>query len=374
MDADVGVIGVGTMGSMAMWQLAERGVSVIGFEQFGTGHDRSAVGGGSRIFRTAYLEGSEYVPLLKDARRFWQQLEAETGNRLLTLNGGLMIGHPESKPIRNVMESIETYDLDYEVLKGKEAAVRYPQHRLLPEEVMVLDKQAGFLRPEKAVVSAVQLAEALGAKIHRYTKVKEILPDNEGVTIKTKDNDYRVGKVLLTAGPWAGKLFPNLKNKLSVRRLIMTWFAAKDITLFEEKHFPVFARMTQGEKITGAPAIDGSMVRISNNTALAEIKNPDDLNRNIPIEDLAPVSQAVQNFFPDLIPYPVRANAFMDTFTPDQHPIVGKAPGVKNVVIQCGFSGHGFKMAPVMGKIASDLILEGDTEHNIKHLDPSRYL
>lgn len=63
MNADVAVIGLGSMGSMTIWQLARRGVSVIGFEQFGIGHDRGAAGGDTRIFRTAYAEGAEYVPI-----------------------------------------------------------------------------------------------------------------------------------------------------------------------------------------------------------------------------------------------------------------------------------------------------------------------
>src|SRR5699024_12765976 len=90
MDADVGVIGVGTMGSMAMWQLAKRGVKVIGFEQFGIGHDRSGVGGESRIFRTAYKEGSEYVPILKESYKYWRNLESDSRKDLLTLSGALI--------------------------------------------------------------------------------------------------------------------------------------------------------------------------------------------------------------------------------------------------------------------------------------------
>lgn len=103
MDAEVGIIGVGTMGSMAAWQLAKRDISVIGFEQFGIGHDRSAAGGESRLFRTAYMEGPEYVPLLFQARKLWRKLEEESGNSLLFLNGGLMIGEADSLEIKTIL-------------------------------------------------------------------------------------------------------------------------------------------------------------------------------------------------------------------------------------------------------------------------------
>ena len=124
--ADVGIVGVGSMGSMAAWQLAARGAKVIGFEQFAPGHDRSAHGGESRIFRTAYLEGPAYVPLLQEAQRLWRQLERETGQQLLTLNGGLMIAPRATDFLRNVAACIERFDLPHAVLEPEETARRYP--------------------------------------------------------------------------------------------------------------------------------------------------------------------------------------------------------------------------------------------------------
>src|SRR5882724_7569688 len=116
MDAQVAVIGVGSIGSMALWRLAAQGVDAIGFEQYAPGHDQAAAGGESRIFRSAYLEGPQYVPLLLRARELWRELERESGQQLLTLNGGLMIGHAESESMHNVLESAARYDLPHQVL------------------------------------------------------------------------------------------------------------------------------------------------------------------------------------------------------------------------------------------------------------------
>src|SRR5699024_8416094 len=202
MDADVAIVGVGTMGSMAAWQLAKADISVIGFEQFGIGNDRTAAGGESRLFRTAYMEGKEYVPLLFEAKNLWRQLEAETNRELLTLNGGLTIGDPDTDVMKSLLKSIYEFELDHEILQGKEATERFPQHRLFSEDIMVLDKNAGFLRPELAVVSAVERAESLGANIKRYTTVQGVHPDKDGVTIIANDKEYHVGKVLITTGAW----------------------------------------------------------------------------------------------------------------------------------------------------------------------------
>src|SRR5690349_25069097 len=105
---------------MALWQLARAGVDAIGFEQLAPGHDQAAAGGESRIFRTAYLEGPQYVPLLLRARELWRELERETGRSLLTLCGGLMIGAGESEAMRNVVESATSFDLPHEVLDAAE--------------------------------------------------------------------------------------------------------------------------------------------------------------------------------------------------------------------------------------------------------------
>src|SRR5690625_5861629 len=94
MDADVAVIGVGAMGSMSLWQLAKRGVCVLGFVQFGVGNDRTAAGGESRVFRTAYMEGKEYVQILKASRLLSKVWEDRPIKSVLTLNGGLVIGVP----------------------------------------------------------------------------------------------------------------------------------------------------------------------------------------------------------------------------------------------------------------------------------------
>ncbi|WP_404455304.1 N-methyl-L-tryptophan oxidase [Virgibacillus necropolis] len=373
MDSDVAVIGVGAMGSMALWQLAKRGVSVLGFEQFGVGNDRSAVGGESRLFRTAYMEGKEYVPLLQEARQLWRQLEEETHNSLLTLNGGLMIGDPNTEVIKNVLKSIEDFRLEHEVIQGNEAKNRYPQHRLFPEDIMILDKNAGFLRPELATISAANQAEAHGAKIHRYSKVEEILPDNNGVTILADGKKYRVGKVLITTGAWTGKLIPKLKNKIKARRLVLTWFAAKNIDDFKPDNFPIFARMRKEFRLTGAPTLDGTMVKASNTKNPGIVPEPDSLDRDVSLEEMIEVSDAVKELIPDLIPDPVRASVYMDGYTQDDHSIVGAAPGMENTLLISGFSGHGFKMAPIIGSIAADLIIDGETFHEIEHLNPKRF-
>jgi len=85
------------MGALSAWRLAARGARVIGFERFHPGHDRGSSHGDTRIFRTAYFESPEYVPLVQRGRELWRELEEESGQELLTLTGGLAIGPPDGE-------------------------------------------------------------------------------------------------------------------------------------------------------------------------------------------------------------------------------------------------------------------------------------
>ncbi len=116
MDAQVVVVGLGTSGSMALWQLARRGISVLGVEQFGIGHARGSYAGDSRLFRSTVHEGTRYVPLLQRARDLWRELEAETGRHLYDECGALQIGPAGSGSLKNSLACAEKYDLPYELL------------------------------------------------------------------------------------------------------------------------------------------------------------------------------------------------------------------------------------------------------------------
>lgn len=374
MDAEIAVIGLGTMGSMTLWHLAQRGVAAIGFEQFGMGHDRGAAGGETRIFRTSYLEGAEYVPLLQEAYRQWRLLEEQTGRDLLRLNGGLMIGQPDATHMTNVLHSIQEFQLEHEVLTREQAATRYPQHKLLSGEIMVLDKKAGFLRPEYSVVTATERAVELGAQVIKDTKVESIEESDSGVLIRTSDRSYVVQQAIVTVGPWVTRLFPAIQKHLSVERLVMTWFPAKTPELFHPGRFPIFIRGTDGYDFSGMPTLDNCMVKIAINTPYDSVDHPDQLCRTVDPSQLKSIQEAVSEFLPDVYPDPVRVSAYMDAYTTDHHAIVGRLPNMKNVIVLAGFSGHGFKLSPLFGKVAADIALDGTTNQPIGHLSPERFL
>lgn len=370
----VAVIGVGSIGSMVMWQLAKNNIEVVGFEQFGIAHDRSAAGGESRMFRTAYMEGPEYVPLLKRSRELWKDLEKDTGYDLLTLNGGLMIGPRESNKIKNIIKSVQDFEIDHELIDVETANIRFPQHKLMDDDIMVLDKEAGYIRPELSVLAAAEKAESLGAIIHRYTNVEYIEEFNDKVIVIANGIRHEFDQIIVTAGPWTTKLFPSLKENLTPRKIVMTWYPTNKIDNYKPDTFPVFARLLDDITFFGIPTLEGSMIKVGSVDTFGAIDDPDKIYRDIHLSELKNINNAVRTYLPELRSDPIRISVHMDGYTSDEHAVVGLVPGMKQTFIMGGYSGHGFKLAPVMGKIGLDFIESGKTTFDISHLRPERFL
>lgn len=373
MDAKVAVIGLGSIGSMTLWQLARGGVDAIGFEQYAPGHDQAAAGGESRIFRTAYLEGPQYVPLLLRARELWRELERETGRSLLTLCGGLMIGAGGSDAMRNVVESATSFDLPHEVLDAGEMGRRYPQHRMLPGETAVLDEWAGVLRPEFAVLAAAQAGQARGARVVAGCRVTGVEPGADGVRVHTAERSYTVEQAVVTAGPWTARFAPGLARHITPKKLVMTWYPARDVAAYAPDSFPVFIRDSGDAHIFGIPTLDGGSVKVAPHASYGDLADADALDRNVAAAELEPINAAVARLLPGLDPTPVRVSTYMDAYTTDGHAVVGRLPGAGNVWLLGAFSGHGFKMAPALGQVAAELATDGKTGLPIEHLDPARF-
>lgn len=372
-DAEVGVVGVGTMGAQTMWQLARRGVSAIGFEQFAPGHDRSGAGGESRLFRTAYLEGSHYVPLLRRSRAEWERLGADTGVRLLHMTGGLMIGTDGSAFLESVGRSIAEHGIDHEFLDTDALRDRYPQHAVRTGDVAYLDRESGYLRPEVAVALAASEAERLGGVVHRRARVTEIRMTDAAVEVHTDERVFRFPRLVVSAGVWTSQLLPGITPLHEVIRIVMTWFPTATPERFTEDVFPIFVRQSDGFDISGWPSIDGATVKIGLNNGWDRVADPDLLDRTPPDALFDEVRDAIRTLVPGVVPEVVRAGVYMDGYTADHDAFVGPLGWDDRVTVLGGFSGHGFKLAPAMGIVAADLATTGSTDLPVDFLDPSRF-
>jgi sarcosine oxidase len=372
-DGDVAIVGLGSMGSFAFWQLAKLGVNVIGLDRYRPGHDQGAGHGETRIFRTAYGEGVEYVPLLQEARELWRQLETETDTELYIENGGTMFGERDDSFIQTVQKSVDQFNLPHKTMEGTEARETYPQIAFKEDQVAVFENLAGYVKPELAIQTAVARGEKLGGTALLDTTVTKIEPDENGVTIISQGKTYRVKHVIVSSGGWTSSLVPQAKLPVQLERQVLVWYNCRNPEKFTPSKFPIFSRMKDGIGFYGFPSIDGKTVKVALHHGGEHINHPDEVDRDIHESDLAPVTALVKEYLPDLIPEPVKAKTCFYTNTPDEHFILGPVPNVPKITLLGPMAGHGFKFAPIMGKIAAQLAIGKTPEHQISMFDPGRF-
>lgn len=370
--AEVIVVGAaGTMGSAALWQLAIRGVDVLGIDRFEPGHDRGSGHGESRIIRTAYFEHPSYVPLVRLSWRLWRELEATTGASVLTRTGALMVGPPDGVLIKGALAAAAEHRLSHTVLDSVECAARFPQHRLEPGEVGVLEPEAGALRPEAGVRAMAAAAMAAGARLVTGRVVDGLATDEREASVGVGGQTFTARHVVVCAGPWTPTLLPELAPTLQVERQVPMWFVADDPTVYAPDRFPVFVRQLQDGFLYGIPALDGRTVKVGLHHG-GTITTADAVDRTVHPADIAALSGVVRRVLRGLRPEPVRGAVCLYTNSPDDHFVVGALPDRPNLTVISACSGHGYKFAPVLGRVAAQLALDGHAQHSIALFDPAR--
>jgi sarcosine oxidase len=332
-------------------------VRALGIEQHHVGHARGSSHGRSRVIRKAYYEDPRYVPLLERAYALWAELERESGETLLTRTGCLHLGPPAHPGIAGVLASVARHGLAHELLDGDALARRFPAFRLAPDDIGVFEADGGILAPERCVLAQAAAARARGATILEGERALSI---RAGV-VETDRGRHTAATIVLAQGPWLRL------PAVSVERQVQLWFAPRrpvDVPVF--LHFDG-DRMIYGLPPTGLPAL-----KLCRHHGGAPA-DPDVLDRAVRAGDEADVRGWIRAHLPGADGPLVDAAVCMYDNSPDGHFLVGPHPELPRVLVAGGFSGHGFKLAPVVGEIVADLATRGRTGHDIGMFDPARF-
>jgi sarcosine oxidase len=359
---DVIVIGLGGIGSAAAWQLARRGARVLGLEQYAFGHDRGSSHGHTRIIRQAYYEHPAYVPLVRRAYQLWYDLEQQQGVHLLTSCPCLTIGPPEGELVAGVRRSAAEHALPVDDLSPEELARRYPAFRFAGEVIGVVEHTAGFLYVDRSVQAQLDEARRCGADLRAGEAVLDWHGTPSGGAVRTSAGEYQAARLVVTAGPWAARLLGRQGAALTVMRQVVLWLAVSDEALFRRDRFPVFIAESADGYFYGLPALDRRGVKIARHYGAEELPGPDSVDRTVTPADEAPVRSFVRAHLPAADGPCRHASVCLYTLTPDRHFLIDVHPETPTVVLAAGFSGHGFKFAPVVGEIIADLAMRGRTE------------
>ncbi len=356
---DAIVIGIGGMGSAAVYHLARRGMKTLGLEQFDIPHDRGSSHGTNRIIRLAYWEHPSYVPLLRRAYELWRELEHLSEERLLIITGSIDAGPEGCRTVRGSLLSCERHHLPHETMNAAELHHRYPGYRLTSDMIAVHQPDGGFVLSERAIVAYVMAAQALGADVHAREPVREWEPGSDGVRVYTSRGAYAADRLVITAGPWAASLVPALARAAVPERQVLLWAQPLRPEYFRLGAFPVFNMEVSEGRFYGFPVYGIPGFKIGKYHHRREQTDPDRVDREIHPDDEAVLRDGIRRYFPDADGPTMALKTCLFTNSPDEHFILDRHPDLPNVCLAAGFSGHGFKFCSVVGEIMADLALEG---------------
>ena len=371
---DVAVVGLGAVGSAALFELAKRGRRVIGIDQFEPGHDRGSSHGESRLIRVAYFEDPAYVPLVRLAYERWRALEARTGQRVLTTTGIVEAGVAGSSIVAASLRSSLEHGIVHEVLTARQVAARHPAFRLPSDWDCVFQPDAGILQPEKAIGLFLAQAAKLGAVVRPNTRVVDVQPSGAGVRIRLDGGDViEAGSAILAAGPWVGELAPMLKPHLSLTRQVLAWFGPLQPGLVGPDRMPVFLLHTPDDVIYGVPDFLGTGVKAGSHEPSGFLLDADAPRSAVTPADVERIARPLGAYIPAAAGPLRRASTCVYTKTPDDHFVVGLHPDSPQIVLASPCSGHGFKFASILGEVLADLAMTGGTTVPIGLFSPTRF-
>ena len=374
---DVAVLGVGGVGAFALRELARRGVRALGIERFTIGHDRGSSHGGTRVFRHAYFEHPDYVPLLRDSTDAFRQLQEDSGRALLETCGTLLLGHSDCSVLTAALEAARKHDIRVRELDRDQLAARWPMFALPFDFRGVFEPGGGFVRPEVAVVCAAQDARRHGAELRESTRVVSIEESGGTVHIHTDQGLETAQRLLVTAGAWSGQLLAPMNRRLQVTRQVQGWVSPPDSASFLPNALPSwFLVRDGGPALYGVPADPRATGTPKAKVALHgrnEVVDPDAPRREVDDADRAELMEVVETYLPRLAGTLTEAKSCLYTMTPDGQFVIDRAPGHERVWVAAGLSGHGFKLTPAIAKALVELALDGASERSVEFLRLARW-
>ncbi len=366
--ADVVVVGLGAMGSAVCAQLAARGTSVIGIDQYDPPHPYGSTHGETRMTRLAVGEGAEYVPLVRRSHELWREIEAQTGTRLLTQPGGLIMSRPGSWFFEGTRELARRFEIEHEVLSPAELRERFPVFAVDEETEGYYEPEAGFVRPEEAVRAQLGLARRDGAELRLGERVLSWSASRQGVTVVTDRGGCAAEHLILCAGPWLPGLFPEGRDLFAVHRQLQFWFPIREG--YEQlRSMPVFVWDFGGERegfvhfdgFYGFPAVDGPAGGVKLATETYETTTEPDGCQHppTPAETARMYHHCIEHRLPWLGPDPVRTVSCLYTCTRGSRFVIDRHPEHEAVLIVSPCSGHGFKHSAAIGEAVAQWVTDG---------------
>ncbi len=362
-DWDAIVVGLGAIGSGAAYWLSRRlGAGVLGVEQFELGHANGAGQDHSRIIRLSYHR-PDYVRLARRAYEAWAEVEVESGTTIVTRTGGLDIGPREAAiPLDDYTRSMTAEGVPYEHLDGPEISRRWPQWRLGDEHHGLFQADAGIADPNKGNAAHQRLARAHGATLLEHAPVSRLRAlQGGGIEVELADGSlHRAPQVVLAADAWTNDLLGSFDRRLplTIIQAQVTYFAAPDPARFAPDRFPIWIWMDD-PSFYGFPTYGEAGPKAAEDVGGDEV-TPATRTFDRNEVGFTRLTEFLERHLPEHVGPEIYTKTCLYTLTPDRDFVVDRLPDAPGVLVALG-AAHAFKFASVLGRILSELAVDGAT-------------
>jgi len=358
---EVGIIGLGLMGSAALHALRSRGCDVLGFDPLQVGDARGSSHGSCRIFRRFNFESEAYTALSDRAHAGWLELEAECGRCILKPCPVLEAGPPGSELVaRSRAAALAAKNAVTGPRTGREANAAFPAFGLPDDWDVVVQESGGILMAEEAI-----RAFRHGAETNIIAAAAEIRPEPAGIRIVTARGEIMARQVIVAAGPWIADLVPDLKRHLTITRQAVGWFKPARPEAARDGAFPIFIIEAARGMFYGFPDFEGRGVKAAQHDH-GRIVGADEWDPSPDDAELAPVAATLAELIPgvagpiverDICLYTNTAKADVGLDDGNEF-IIDRLPREPRIIVASPCSGHGAKFATAIGAMLADMALD----------------
>lgn len=334
---------------------------ILLLDRYGVGNDYCSSNDVNRVFRYSYGEDEHYTGMAVESLGLWRLLEKESGQRLLTSTGLLLVGGEDENANKFNEASYKTLlrmKLGAGELEGNDLKKRYPQFKT---QKAFFDPHGGVLLASKALSAFAKQASSNGAKFLQG-QARTLRADDQPEVEMVTGESVRCRKLVVTVGPWSNSLLkPSLPSIAPTRQQLIYFRPRTGMDQFRPESCPVFFT----DKHYGLPAAGVEAVKVSAKE-LPERVDPETVNRTVDTQQVEDCRDACRRFIPGLADSDlVQTKVCLYDMTENSDFVLDHDPESPHIIYAYGFSGHGFKFAPLIGKLLAELVLGEEPSFDI---------
>ena len=373
---DIIIMGAGIIGSASAYWASKYTSKVLVLEQFDFFHKKGSSHGASRIIRKAYSE-PYFAKMAICAYQLWEKIEKESNFGLITTTGGLDLGNKDDITIKKIITTLKETGQKYQIFSANQMKRDFSQ-LLVPENyISIFQEDAGIINAKKAIQAFQKLAKIQGAEFVDNTKLLSVTNNSDRLTITTNADEYSCDKLLLTAGAWTKQFLEQqfqLKINYNVYEPIYTYFKTENKSFSSEK-FPIFI-FWGDNKYYGLPEHEklGYIKLGVHESSKFRNTNPDYRDKKLLKVLHKELLLFAKKHFNGLSMQSEKVEPCLYSTTQDENFIIDKLPNDEKIILGAGFSGHGFKFAPLIGKLLVQLAMDEPPSVNLSRFNIRNFL